>query len=68
MTAPTPVKFRTNLDGYERAEWPKELPGTPAIGHMVEARPAPGSPWGRRLRIVQIVWRHDGSLELELHR
>ena len=61
------VRCRTNLDGYDQEKWPTELPGTPAIGHMVEAQPRRAKTFGMRLKIVQLTWCADGSLELELH-
>lgn len=56
------IRCRTNLDGYEREEWPTTLSAVPSVGQLVQAKSR------RRLGIVALTWLFNGTLEVELHQ
>jgi hypothetical protein len=56
---------RTNMDGYEREEWPREFAAIPKPGEWVEAKSK------RSLKVAQITHKYDFSnkrpyIEVEL--
>lgn len=55
------ITCRTNLDGFEREEWPTWVTAMPVPGQLVQAKS------GKRLKIVATTWLYDGRLEVELH-
>lgn len=52
---------RTNLDDYQREEWPGFSYIEPKVGYRITAKS------GKQLSIVEITIYSDGKLELELH-
>lgn len=44
---------RTNMDGYEREEWPREFAVIPKLGEWVEAKSK------RCLKVAQITHKYD---------
>ena len=63
------ISCRTNLDNFERVEWPTVLCMPPQIGHCIEGRRGNQSPTLRIVGITHAIDR-DGSpyLQVEMHR
>ena len=62
MLAPIKIECFTNLDDYHREKWAASLPAVPSIGQWMKAES------GKVLKIVNLTWRHDGTLRVELHK
>lgn len=57
---------RTNLDGYERCEWPKHFVAVPRVGERVQATNIE-----RSLKVVAVTHLDNGAgplIEVELNR
>ena len=63
MVCRIPVRCRTNLDGYERSNWPEDFFKMPVIGERVEEV----NGHRRWLKIVGFCHKKD-YLEVELNR